>query len=308
MADRHDGIETPEGLQSAAGARAYRSTKASKPRPAVAAPCRGEETPARRFRPARDWRDAVEFDQNVTDRLFKERHSIARHHGHARHRQFERRGPGFGERRASRQNAASFLRVTMTTRARTLPRLEPAALSRFPRGVRHRRVTTTSRLANPVVHQRRRLPEHALPFAEFRRCGCPVTTSSSGGWRADGALPRHSAAARPPVRSRDARHSSQGGPSSRSIRRGLERQQRQDEIDVGAHGARAPRPPGPDRGANIIDDRESRRQARTRRATRWVNSGLSIITSASGRRQRPRRPSADATRSSAGRSGSRQSR
>ena len=37
---------------------------------------------------------------------------------------------------------------------------------------------------------------------------------------------------------------------------GLERQQRQDVIDIGAHHPRAPRPPSPDRGRDIFDDRD----------------------------------------------------
>ena len=67
------------------------------------------------------------------------------------------------------------------------------------------------------------------------------------------------------------------------MRRRLERQHRQHVIDVAAHRARAARPPGPDRRAT-----HSRRsgyaaqRARTWRATRWVKSGLSMMTSTSG--------------------------
>ena len=39
------------------------------------------------------------------------------------------------------------------------------------------------------------------------------------------------------------------------MRRRLERQDRQHAIDIGAHGARAPGPPGPDRRRHVVDDR-----------------------------------------------------
>ena len=38
----------------------------------------------------------------------------------------------------------------------------------------------------------------------------------------------------------------------------LEGEQRQHMVHIGAHGARASRPPGPDGGADIIDDRQAR--------------------------------------------------
>ena len=38
------------------------------------------------------------------------------------------------------------------------------------------------------------------------------------------------------------------------VRLGLERQKREEMIDIGPHFARAARPPGPDAGADVIDD------------------------------------------------------
>ena len=44
------------------------------------------------------------------------------------------------------------------------------------------------------------------------------------------------------------------------MRRRLERQQRQHVVHIGAHGARAARPPGPHRGRDVVDDRNLRRR------------------------------------------------
>ena len=47
-----------------------------------------------------------------------------------------------------------------------------------------------------------------------------------------------------------------GRPAEPPMDLGLERQQRQDVIDIGAHHPRAPRPPRPHRGRDIFDDRD----------------------------------------------------
>ena len=64
----------------------------------------------------------------------------------------------------------------------------------------------------------------------------------------------------------------------------LERQQRQHAIDIGAHRFGAAGPPRPDARADVVDDRQFRQRRAPGRATRWVKSGLSMMTSASGAR------------------------
>ncbi len=113
----------------------------------------------------------------------------------------------------------------------------------------------------------------ARQHQQQRRIGQAAARASSG----------ISAAARPPARSADGRHRCSRRPAEPLHRLRLERQQRQHVIDIrrawrGRGPAATPRPRG----------RHSRRSgcaapspARVR-ATRWVNSGLSMITSTSG--------------------------
>ncbi len=76
---------------------------------------------------------------------------------------------------------------------------------------------------------------------------------------------------------------SAGRTAKSAIRLGFKRQQRQHVIHVRAHGPGPSRPPCPHGRRDVIDDRHGgTSRARTRRATRCVKSGLSMITRISG--------------------------
>ena len=100
--------------------------------------------------------------------------------------------------------------------------------------------------------------------------------------RAGGAPPAHSDADHGPLSPGDAPH------RCRAVRRaagepGLERQQRQDVIDVGAHDPRTPRPPAHADGETYSTIAIAGSAARTRRAMPRVKPGLSMTTRTCGR-------------------------
>ena len=94
----------------------------------------------------------------------------------------------------------------------------------------------------------------------FRWCGCRAAPARAadrcGGARASSALGRKS---RQPLDQRMADIDA-GRPAEPLMRRRLERQDREHVIDITAHGARPARPPCPDRGRDVIDDRDRRRR------------------------------------------------
>ena len=111
------------------------------------------------------------------------------------------------------------------------------------------------RSARRALHQAQRLAEYA---GEPRDLAAAAARQRQHDRRigARGArLRRRSDAASRPPRSADGRHSCTAARRA-CVHVGLERQQRQDVIDVAAHRARAARPPGPDRGRDVVDDRD----------------------------------------------------
>ena len=106
------------------------------------------------------------------------------------------------------------------------------------------------------MRSRRRKCEQPPDLASF---GCPGSARTSGGSaRAALAPRRRSGAIRRDARSADGRH------RCRAARRAAHAPPARTagwpaRIDIGAHGVGAPRPPGPYRRRDIIDDRDRRR-------------------------------------------------
>ena len=113
-------------------------------------------------------------------------------------------------------------------------------------------------IASPKIAARRRI---SLP-------GCRAAPAAVGGpamrRRASSAFGRNS---RDPLGERVA-HIGAGRSVKPRERRRLERQDRQHLVDISAHRARAPRPPGPHRRRRVVDDRNLRRGSCARGAPR----------------------------------------
>ena len=139
-----------------------------------------------------------------------------------------------------------------------------------PRTVSASRGTAGTTTSSAPIRSATRPPRRRIspPCAGSRRCGCPAAPAAAADRPGAGALPRHSGAARATCSTERMADEGGGRPAQPLHGGGLERQQRQHMIDIGAHGARAPRPPGPDRRADIVDDRDLRARARARGARR----------------------------------------
>ena len=171
--------------------------------------------------------------QPAIDRRFPGGDAIGRNRRDLRQRELERDGAGLrqrGARAAERQHASR----------RPRPRCAGAPAS--PRSLRARAARHAAASAAPARTGRpwpppaRSRPRRSRRSAGFRRCGSPASPARSADRRA-GASPPALVRAKlcDPRRSADAPHSCSGGPPSFRVHAaGLERQEREDVVDVGA--------------------------------------------------------------------------
>ena len=131
---------------------------------------------------------------------------------------------------------------------------------------------------------RDRVAEDRRQAADLAARGSPAAPAAAAGRTAAAVLRRRSAAARRSAPPADAPRSCRAARRAREGRR-LERQDRQhlDRRSVASRLARHGRHAQTE-GGDVVDDRDrAAPPPRTRRATRWVKSGLSMMTSTSGR-------------------------
>ena len=117
---------------------------------------------------------------------------------------------------------------------------------------RHHHVDRSDALLHQAPASRRRCRR----ASRSRRCGFPASPARSADRRAGACASASFGRSFADLLDQRMADIAAGRPAELPMHAGLERQQRQHVVDVAAHRAGAARPPGPDRGRDVVDDRD----------------------------------------------------
>ena len=185
--------------------------------------------------------------------LLEARDLVGADHRHAGERQLQRHRPRGGERGAGGAKGREL--GGLADHDARLDRPACGARAHFALHMRQGRQDDLERAA--IARQQRQRARRNRPSAARSPSGAsPAARRTSGGSaarrRASSAFGRNS---REPLDQGMADIDAARAAEPR-VRGRLERQQRQHAIDIGAHRLGAPRPPRPDRRADVVDDRQ----------------------------------------------------
>ena len=251
----HDSIQTAEGFGLLAAIRMCRSRQRHQCCcKSFGRAMRIEEIRARRFRRAQDWQGSLGAILRIrrADDCLDQRYLIRRRPSERRRAPIQvSRCRIWSEPPAPVRNTSCLSSGSVITRAGTGH--AETAFRTVPARLRHRRhndlegpnCSTTRAIAAPKTGAMRRISPVRLPGKTKTRGGSAQTQSLLEIIRPKSS--RRSAQGMP--------HKGAGRPAELFHHRWLKRQQRQHVIDISPHASRAAGPPCPDRGTDIVDDR-----------------------------------------------------